>query len=81
MSEEHDHITLVLRECEETLRTLATQGRLQDGALSAFLNLASKVAQEMDRRKGADRRVEERGTPDRRTNEAVAMEVTDIVRT
>ena len=61
-----DGITDVLRECEETLRALARQGRLTDAALSAFIRLAHSVKQEMERRRGSERRCEVRSTADRR---------------
>ena len=66
MSEGHDQIGVVLRECEETLRTLSAQGRLTVNALSAFADLAARIRQEMERRKQLDRRETSRGTPDRR---------------
>ena len=70
--EEHtDEITDVLRECEETLRALARQGRLTDAALAAFTRLAHSVEEEMERRRGRERRRDVRsswlGRPDRRS--------------
>jgi hypothetical protein len=57
-----DGITDVLRECEETLRALAPQGRLTDAALAAFIRLAHSVEQEMERRRGSERRREVRSS-------------------
>ena len=66
--EEHtDAITDVLRECEETLRALAVQGRLTDAALAAFIRLAHSVEQEIERRRGSERRREVRSSADRRS--------------
>jgi len=66
--EEHtDTITDVLRQCEQTLRALARQGRLTDAALEAFIRLAQNVEEEMERRRGSERRREGRSTPDRRS--------------
>ena len=62
-----DGITDVLRECEETLRALAPQGRLTDAALAAFIRLAHSVEQEMERRRGSERRREVRSSADRRS--------------
>lgn len=66
MSDSRDHISAVLRECEETLRMLATQGRLPGYALHAFRDLATRVRQEVERRQQADRRLTRRSSPDRR---------------
>jgi hypothetical protein len=66
--EEHtDTITDVLRQCEQTLRALARQGRLTDAALEAFIRLAQNVEEEMERRRGTERRREGRSNPDRRS--------------
>ena len=62
VAEHTDGITDVLRECEETLRALARQGRLTDAALAAFIRLAHSVEQEMERRRGSDRRREVRSS-------------------
>ena len=62
-----DGITDVLRECEETLRALAPQGRLTDAALAAFIRLAHSDEQEMERRRGSERRREVRSSADRRS--------------
>ena len=67
MEEHTDGITDVLRECEETLRALARQGRLTDAALAAFMRLAHSVEQEMERRRGSERRREVRSSADRRS--------------
>ena len=66
MADHTDGITDVLRECEETLRALARQGRLTDAALSAFIRLAHSVKQEMERRRSSERRCEVRSNADRR---------------
>ena len=67
MQEHTDGITDVLRECEETLRALARQGRLTEAALGAFIRLAHSVEREMERRRGNERRVEMRSSADRRS--------------
>ena len=67
MTEEHDHITAVLRECEERLRNLASQGRLTSEALSAFVELTAQVQRETERRKGEERRAAQRLGADRRS--------------
>jgi hypothetical protein len=61
-----DHILSVLHECEETLRTMATAGRLSSGALGALVELSATIQREMERRQGGDRRMTARSTPDRR---------------
>ena len=66
VKEHADGIADVLRECEETLRALARQGRLTDAALSAFIRLAHSVKHEMERRRGSERRGEVRSNADRR---------------
>ena len=66
MERSEDHITAVLRECEERLRGLAAEGRLSEQALAAFIELAGTVAREVDRRYGVDRRRHRRDTSDRR---------------
>jgi hypothetical protein len=70
VTDHQDNITLVLRECEERLRLLASQGRLTTDALAAFLELSVSVQRETDRRKGAERRAAERGGQHRRLVEA-----------
>ena len=67
MEEHTDTITDVLRQCEQTLRALARQGRLTEAALEAFIRLAQSVEGEMDRRRGKERRREERSSADRRS--------------
>jgi cell division septum initiation protein DivIVA len=67
---EHDHITAVLRETEERLRRLASEGRLSAGALAAFVELSSTIQREADRRKGEERRAAARLTEDRRGSES-----------
>jgi len=67
VDEYHNGITDVLRECEETLRALARQGRLTDAALGAFIRLAHSVEREMERRRGNERRREVRSSADRRS--------------
>ena len=67
MEEHTDTITDVLRQCEQTLRALARQGRLTDVALEAFIQLAQNVEGEMERRRGTERRGEGRSNPDRRS--------------
>ena len=67
MTDEQDHITAVLRECERRLRLLASQGRLTDGALAAFVELSATVQRETDRRRGEERRAAPRVTGDRRS--------------
>ena len=64
--EGRDSITDVLRECEQALRELRSQGRLTDGALARFIQLAQSVGREMDRRRQGDRRGVARSTADRR---------------
>jgi hypothetical protein len=70
VTDHQDNITLVLRECEERLRLLASQGRLTTDALAAFLELSVSVQRETDRRKGTERRAAERGGHHRRVAEA-----------
>jgi len=65
VTEPPDHITTVLRECEEALRLLATQGRLGSHSLATFMTLSATVRREMERRKG-ERRQAPRSTPERR---------------
>ena len=72
MTEEQDHITVVLRECEERLRDLASRGRLSSEALSAFMELTTQVQRETDRRAGGERRATERLSADRRLAEVKA---------
>ena len=67
MEEYNDGITDVLRECEETLRALARQGRLTEAALGAFIRLAHSVEREMERRRGSERRLQVRSSDDRRS--------------
>jgi hypothetical protein len=67
VNEHADGIADVLRECEETLRALARQGRLTDAALEAFIRLAHNVEREMERRRGDERRREVRSSGDRRS--------------
>ena len=67
LQEQTDAITDVLRECEETLRALARQGRLTDAALAAFIRLAQSVEQEIERRRGSERRREVRSSAERRS--------------
>lgn len=74
MEEHTDGITDVLRECEETLRALARQGRLTDAALAAFIRLAHSVEQEMERRRGSERRREVRSSGDRRSDRTQGAE-------
>jgi hypothetical protein len=66
VTDEQDHITVVLRECEARLRLLASEGRLTTGALAAFMELSATVQRETDRRKGDERRAFARLTADRR---------------
>ena len=66
MSASDDEINQVLRECEERLRSLATEGRLTADALSSFMKLACDVQQGMERRRTPDRREIPRGISDRR---------------
>ena len=66
LSVSEDQITAVLRECETTLRDLATHGRLPGNALTAFATLAARIREEMERRKERDRRETPRPTADRR---------------
>ena len=66
MTNPQDEITTVLRRCEHTLRTLATQGRLTAGALTAFVDLSRQVRRELDRRQTSDRRESRRPSADRR---------------
>jgi hypothetical protein len=73
VTDEQDHITVVLRECEERLRQLASQGRLSSDALSAFVELTARVQRETDRRKGEERRATERLGTDRRLIEVKAL--------
>ena len=49
-SSNSDEINKVLLECEEKLRQLQAEGRLTADALTAFVDLTSKVRQEMARR-------------------------------
>jgi hypothetical protein len=65
---DEDEITRVLRVCEETLRTLASQGRLATEALSAFIQLSARVTQAMERRRDPDRRQTPRPEIDRRAS-------------
>ena len=70
MTSQHDHITVVLRQCEEQLRILASQGRLPNNALAAFGELAGRVRQEIERRQGDERRAVARLHGDRRVANA-----------
>ena len=74
MSGTNDHILAVLRDCEEKLRTLATDGRLSGNALGAFADLASRIRQEIERRRSGDRRESARLTPDRRLTHDDSLE-------
>jgi hypothetical protein len=75
LTDQNDPITVVLRECEERLRTLAAQGRLTHGALAAFVELSLRVQFETDRRKGGERRASDRSGTDRRVAEVIALAV------
>ena len=66
MTDEQDHITVILRDCEARLRLLASEGRLTTGALAAFVELSAVVQREADRRKGDERRGTARLSGDRR---------------
>ena len=66
MTNPQDEITKVLRECEQTLRTLAAQNRLSAGALKAFVHLSATVKAEVERRRNPDRRETPRSEGDRR---------------
>jgi hypothetical protein len=70
VNDQNGDITDALRECEETLRALARQGRLTDAALGAFIRLAHSVEQEMERRGGSERRRDVRSSADRRSGRA-----------
>ena len=72
MTNQQDEITKVLKECEETLRVLASQDRLSAGALKAFVQLSTTVKTEMERRRNPDRRETPRGDGDRREETRVA---------
>jgi hypothetical protein len=63
-----DPITTVLRQCEDRLRRLATQGRLTADALSAFVDLSAQVQRDSDRRTG-ERRAIPRASGDRRVQD------------
>ena len=67
-----DEITLVLLECEATLRTLHGERRLTSTALHAFVDLSARIKQAMERRRQADRRTVARSAPDRRVATTVA---------
>jgi hypothetical protein len=73
VSDEHDHITFVLRRCEERLRDLASQGRLTGNALAAFVELSAQIQRETDRRKGEERRAAVRLGTDRRLADVKAV--------
>ena len=64
---DQDEITRVLRVCEDTLRTLAEERRLSDGALGAFVQLSQTVTKEMERRRLGERRHTPRSDLDRRS--------------
>jgi hypothetical protein len=69
MGNEHsytDGVTRVLLECEATLRKLHEENRLTDKGLQAFVELSAQVIREMERRRGVDRRMAARSTPERR---------------
>lgn len=68
MEEPEDRISQVLAECDETLRTLASQGRLTVEALQAFAALSRSVRSELERRTRGERRAADRSTPDRRAS-------------
>ena len=67
-----DEITIVLLECEATLRTLHGERRLTSTALHAFVDLSTRIKQAMERRRQADRRTVARSSPDRRVSSTVA---------
>jgi hypothetical protein len=52
-----DEITRVLRDCEERLRGLASEGRLTSDALNAFVRLAATVTDALERRRDGNRGV------------------------
>ncbi len=61
-----DTINHLLRDYEKTFGDLKRKDRLEREASTTFAELAAKVKAEIDRRTGADRRVEPRPTGDRR---------------
>jgi hypothetical protein len=65
-----DEITILLRECEGTLRVLRQQGRLSS-ALQAFTILSANLKEELERRRCGDRRTAPRASPDRRLSTTV----------
>jgi hypothetical protein len=69
VTEQQDDITVVLRECEKTLRRLSAEGRLAEAGLAAFVELSRKIQREMERRSQADRRAVPRSEPERRRME------------
>jgi hypothetical protein len=63
-SSSSDEINKVLLECEDRLRVLHAQGRLTGDALTAFVDLTSKVRREMERRRAV--RQDESHSPNER---------------
>jgi hypothetical protein len=66
MDDSEDVINDLLRGYEQELIRLEREQRLLQDAPTTFGQLASRVHAEIERRKAADRRTNERETPDRR---------------